>query len=343
MVQLAAKYNFLLVVFGISIRPFIVPTSLSYVPWAVLNILICGSVYFLIRSGKLGKYSTLALFSATFFALISLLTLSGGIHGHVVYLVPIVPVFAGLILSTRSFWITTLFNIVLIVAMAVLSVPAEATSFPVEIVRKAVWLILATIMGAGFSRSYARENELLADALKHEANIDYLTRVLNRRGIEQRLNDQAELAKARQRPLCLMMIDLDYFKLYNDFNGHMAGDQCLKDISHMLNNRVVATGGYLGRYGGEEFVIVLSDSSLKKTDEFAQDLREAVEKMAIPYKKGQPEVLTICVGYCYQEGDRITDVETMLYRADEMLYQCKSEGRNMVKGYMDIRAEKLSA
>jgi len=342
LVELAAKYNFLLVVVGISIRPFIVPTSVSYVPWALLNILICGSVYFLIRYDKLGKYATLALFSATFFALISLLALSGGIHGHIVYLVPIVPVFAGLILSARSFWITTVFNIVLIIVMGVLSTPAESGSVPSEVIRKMVWLILATIMGAGFARSYAKENELLADTLKHEANIDYLTRVLNRRGIEQRLNHQIELAKAYALPFCLMMIDLDHFKRYNDFNGHIAGDQCLKDISHMLNERVRAKGGFMGRYGGEEFIVVLPNVDFKSADDFAHSLNAAVRSMAIPYKKGQPELLTICVGYCYFASSDITDVEAMVSCADTKLYQCKSEGRDQVKGYAEDRNLKLS-
>lgn len=342
LVKLAAKYNFILIVVGISIRPFIIPTPLSYLPWALLNIFIYGLVYFLIRSDKLGKYSTFAVFSSTFFALISLLILSGGINGHIAYLIPLVPVFAGLILSERGFWITSTLNIVLIVVMALLSVPVEVTFMPPDIFRKMVWLILATIIGAGFARSYAKENELLTHTLKHEANIDYLTKILNRRGIEQNLKQQISLASAYRTPICLMMIDLDHFKRYNDANGHIAGDQCLMEISQVLNDLVRAENGFIGRYGGEEFIVVLSEPDLNSVDDFAWRLNAAIRGLTIFLKKGQPELLTASVGYCYREAVDILDVESMIACADAKLYECKSEGRDLVRGDILVAQPELS-
>ena len=332
LIQKAAKYNFILLVVGLAIRPFIVPTPLSFLPWALINSLIYGLTYYLIRSGKTGQYSAFALFSSTFFVLTCMLFLSNGIEGHLAYTLPLVPVFAGLILSARGLWLTCLLNIFLILAVGVYCIPPDATSMPPDILRKMVWLMLANIMGASFSRAYVRENEFLEAELKHEANIDYLTRVYNRRGIEQKLEHEIKLAKAYKRSLCVMMIDLDHFKRYNDLNGHLAGDYFLRDVSKLFNDLVTEKGGFIGRYGGEELIALIPGYEADYIDDLAKSLNMIVRNMAIPIGAGLSEVLTICVGYCYKDPDDITDAESMIDQADRKLYECKSEGRDLVKG-----------
>ena len=171
-----------------------------------------------------------------------------------------------------------------------------------------------------------------AEILKH-ATLDALTGFYNRRQLEERIKQETAKAKRQKTPLCAIMIDIDFFKRINDQYGHAAGDLVLKTVSKTMRSQL-REYDIAGRYGGEEFAILLP---FTKTDEavmVAERLRQAVENKIIDLSKVNQEIAnkninaTISLGV-YQF--KTTDTpQNLLKKADEALYQAKETGRNKV-------------
>lgn len=171
-----------------------------------------------------------------------------------------------------------------------------------------------------------------ANVLKH-ATLDALTGLNNRRQFETRLNQEVATAKRQGRPLCAIMMDIDFFKKFNDTYGHTAGDIVLKSVSNCIKNSI-REYDIASRYGGEEFVILLPSTDINAAYTVAERLRKNVEdtKVDIPNETtGEIEYtlsVTISLGvYQYKE----TDTAQELYQnADKGLYASKEAGRNRV-------------
>lgn len=160
---------------------------------------------------------------------------------------------------------------------------------------------------------------------------DCLTGVLNRRAFEERW--ESELARARRygRPISIAVLDIDYFKQFNDRYGHAAGDSALAAVARALRGRVRATD-FIGRLGGEEFAVALPETGSVAAFEVAEGLRQAVadKTLSIPGSR-VPANVTISLGVASwpDHGEEIT---RLLDRADDRMYEAKRDGRNGVKG-----------
>lgn len=170
--------------------------------------------------------------------------------------------------------------------------------------------------------------------LQQLARTDYLTGLPNRRSFDEAL----EAAIESNKSIGLMLIDVDYFKNYNDYYGHQAGDECLQKVSQVLRAVTKSMPGVLvGRYGGEEFA-VLSTEQLRLSN-LADTLREAVAKLAIKHRRSSvAKVITISLGVlepteAASELDVKAAADSLLMRADKALYLAKASGRNQV--YVD--------
>lgn len=165
----------------------------------------------------------------------------------------------------------------------------------------------------------------VANALNQTlARTDGLTGIANRRYFMERLRTNIAHAKGRQRPLSLLMIDLDHFKKVNDRFGHAGGDAVLVAFAGLLKSRSRA-GDLPGRLGGEEFAVCLLDADLPSATEVAERLRMQVAEqrpLAPDYR------VTISIGATLLHAD--DNAESLLQRADELLYRAKTEGRNRV-------------
>lgn len=161
---------------------------------------------------------------------------------------------------------------------------------------------------------------------------DALTMLINRRGLDELLSREWRRAARARKPISMIMIDIDSFKLFNDNYGHMAGDQCLKQVSTCLASVIHRGGDYLVRYGGEEFAVLLTDTPFEFLELMCERLRAAVEALMIPHASSiVKNVVTISVG-----GASIIPMHTespskLLIEADRMLYQVKNAGRNGVQ------------
>lgn len=163
---------------------------------------------------------------------------------------------------------------------------------------------------------------------KRLADTDGLTGLYNYRSFQARLEQEVERAQRYHRPLSLIMVDIDYFKTYNDTCGHLRGDSVLAAVAQSLQ-QTSRTSDIVARYGGEEFVLVLPETDVIKAETLGHRLQEQIEKRIFPGEEQLPgKTLTISVGVTsYLPPDT---KEVLIEKADTALYQAKREGRNRV-------------
>ncbi|WP_394498408.1 GGDEF domain-containing protein [Shewanella sp. ENK2] len=170
------------------------------------------------------------------------------------------------------------------------------------------------------------------DNLSKVAMTDELTSLNNRRAYEIFSTEQVSLFTQSQIPCCLLMVDIDHFKSFNDTHGHLVGDKVLAFVGFALKQSVKGND-FVARYGGEEFVVMLPNTEFKDAMTVAESIRERIAMRQLTIGKENKQQLghiTVSIGLAnIQPGD---DSETLLKRADDMLYQAKSSGRNCVKG-----------
>ncbi len=165
------------------------------------------------------------------------------------------------------------------------------------------------------------------EALFNEATHDPLTGLYNRRYLDGALEESERRSRRNNRTVGLMMLDLDHFKMINDTYGHEVGDEVLRTFAGLLKGSLRA-GDIACRYGGEEFTILLSGATLNATRQRAEQLRQQVEQLRVPYRDKQL-ALTVSIGIAVfpEHGHHLDDV---LHAADAALYDAKHAGRNRV-------------
>lgn len=165
--------------------------------------------------------------------------------------------------------------------------------------------------------------------LSELAMTDPLTRVVNRRAFFQRFEDEMERSTRYRHPLSVAMIDVDHFKEFNDMEGHVFGDEALKKIANVLTSNLRKTD-LLGRYGGEEFILLMPHTKLSVALDICERLRETIE-LAEFQGKGRTAYLTISIGVAGfpAQGDGSA---ALVEAADKALYLAKDSGRNRVEG-----------
>lgn len=184
----------------------------------------------------------------------------------------------------------------------------------------------------GIVLAHVRTHLLLkaqSDQLRNMAMTDVLTGVANRRNVESKLDTEWRRCLRSGEPISVIMIDIDEFKLYNDAYGHHVGDKCLQRIAAALASELRRAGDFVGRYGGEEFICVLADTSLEAAVCRANALGRAVELLAIEHASSATgAVVTISRGVCSTVPQDSTQLAALLKTADVMLYKAKRSGRN---------------
>jgi diguanylate cyclase (GGDEF)-like protein len=163
------------------------------------------------------------------------------------------------------------------------------------------------------------------------SHTDGLTGIANRRYFDEVLAREWDRAKRSQRPISLIMLDVDWFKLFNDHYGHQAGDDCLKAIAQVLKTYVQRANELPARYGGEEFVVILAETDIKQAAAVAESLRAKVEALAIAHQHSPLARVTISLGVACVIPDMDTDAVALIKRADDALYKAKEKGRNQVQ------------
>ncbi len=179
----------------------------------------------------------------------------------------------------------------------------------------------------------ARERELenLTRTFQELSNLDGLTGVANRRRFDDVFDREWKSARRDGAPLAVLMIDIDFFKAYNDRYGHLKGDQCLTQVAQSLRKALKRPRDFVARYGGEEFVVVLPETNLVGAQRIAESIRERICALQLEHAASEVgECVTISVGVSAQLPTAQSTPAELLAASDLALYRAKMEGRNRV-------------
>jgi diguanylate cyclase (GGDEF)-like protein len=167
-------------------------------------------------------------------------------------------------------------------------------------------------------------------ALERLANLDGLTQVANRRRFDEYLMQEWSRSLRYQTPLSLILFDVDYFKAYNDYYGHLRGDECLQQIVQAVSQEIKRPTDLLARYGGEEFAVVLPNTTLEGAIIVAQAMQLAVQRLAVPHVQSQiGQIVTISLGVAHLFSPT-QSTDDLIISADQALYEAKSQGRDRI-------------
>ena len=169
------------------------------------------------------------------------------------------------------------------------------------------------------------------DFQEEQGLIDKLTQIGNRRKFDERLIVEWNTSKRQKTLISLMLIDVDYFKKYNDTYGHLMGDEVLKKIANCLKDSVSRPRDIVARWGGEEFVVMLSDTSLEGSIYIAEKIRKHIEELKIEHKNSLiKNTVTVSIGLVNQLAND-ESIQNFIEKADLALYRAKENGRNKVE------------
>jgi diguanylate cyclase len=160
-----------------------------------------------------------------------------------------------------------------------------------------------------------------------ETGRDALTQLLSRRFLPTIMSREIALSQKTGKPFCVLMIDIDYFKLINDEYGHESGDRVLQHLAGIFVGSV-RSGDFVFRHGGEEFVVICVEVKPEQALKVAEKIREAVQAEKIPVSGGARVGVTVSIGIAHYDGH--PDYQRLIDRADRALYQAKEQGRNRI-------------
>jgi len=172
------------------------------------------------------------------------------------------------------------------------------------------------------------------DSLKTLSTIDGLTGLANRRKFDEAIDVEWRRGRRNQTPISLLMMDIDYFKAFNDHYGHLAGDDCLKNVAAKIAEVVRRPYDLAARYGGEEFVILLPDTNSEGAISIARRVQEKIKALNQPHAYSSvADHVTLSIGIAtIMPDDSVVSPDLIKY-ADDMLYEAKNSGRNQIKSH----------
>ena len=169
------------------------------------------------------------------------------------------------------------------------------------------------------------------EKLKKLSNTDFLTGLQNRRKFKESIENECKRCRRKKEPISLILLDIDYFKKFNDLYGHPAGDECLKKVARVLENNVKRPADSAARYGGEEFIALLPETTDNQAAKIAKRMQQAIAKTNL---NGLPAGvrITISLGVAEKSSQQCS-IEYLVDIADKAMYAAKRQGKNQVALY----------
>ena len=189
---------------------------------------------------------------------------------------------------------------------------------------------LSTQVGIAIQQAQLYQQlEVANQELRRLANSDGLTQLANRRSFDEYLDKEWRRARRQQSPLSLILADVDFFKCYNDFYGHLAGDRCLQQVAAVLRQTVKRSADLAARYGGEEFAILLPNTEETGATLVAAEIQTNIKALQIPHAQSSiADCVTVSLGIaCLVPGSDMVPT-FLIAAADKALYQAKMAGRD---------------
>lgn len=163
-----------------------------------------------------------------------------------------------------------------------------------------------------------------------ESRTDALTTLSNRRGFDESLHDLWQQAIRTNQSIGLLIIDVDHFKMYNDYYGHPQGDIALKKVGELLSRIASRSTDLCARYGGEEFAVLMPATDLEGSRQVAEAIQEELTKARIPHRNSDRGFLTVSIGLNVTTPGRSSSADLFVMETDQALYEAKESGRNAI-------------
>lgn len=331
----AAFLIFALTLSATIIRPLIVEQSMVFTYMGIINSFALGGIFFYLKKAKPRDWHAMLFVGIGMLVMLPIVLVSGGINSQFAYLLPIIPIFVSLVSNAKYTWITTVFIIGCLIAFYFSSglfpdytyeaVPQNKT------IARTIWLTFSVLFGCKLGIEFNRIISAFGNKLSEQAEIDVLTGIRNRRSIMKFLQNALAQAKLNNTYISVLMLDLDHFKQINDIYGHLVGDKCLRATAQCLQQGVRRNTDQAGRYGGEEFIVVLNEVNEQKAAEIAQQILTDIAQSPINIEHEQQITVTASIGLCTRSGANISSIENLIDLADQALYLAKNSGRNCVQ------------
>ncbi|SDS01362.1 diguanylate cyclase (GGDEF) domain-containing protein [Halopseudomonas xinjiangensis] len=220
--------------------------------------------------------------------------------------------------------------------VAYIVMEAQAGLSGEQLLYNSMFLISANVIGSVgcyFLDSATRQGFLAEQALRNLAERDPLTGLFNRRAFDERAERSLRQAVRERSPIAVAMIDIDFFKAYNDHYGHAEGDEALSQVGEVIRRNVQRPLDLAARYGGEEFIVLWYGLSEADALVMLETIRRDVEELGIAHARSDvADVITLSAGVVGFVPDGVEDLRQSLRSADQALYQSKQSGRNRVQG-----------
>ena len=194
-----------------------------------------------------------------------------------------------------------------------------------------VFVLVALLVSTRRMHRILMESLDMRFEMSQMALVDSLTGVANRRHFDIFIYQEWERAQREKTPVALLMVDVDYFKNYNDIYGHQYGDQCLRSVARAINDVVHRPSDMVARYGGEEFCVILPGTPVQGANKVADQMRQVVEDLHIEHRKSTASpYITVSIGVAVMYPERKNHLNEIVSAADEAMYKAKESGRNRI-------------
>lgn len=285
------------------------------------------------RSSWLPNTARLCIYSNLLCRMI-VIFLSAGIFSPSVYFLPVYPMLGVILLRSRESLLILAIQVVGISCLGWLQISghtflAEPNRFAQTVAATSGLISVFLFVAVAFNYSM-KLNSHLSEKILTMANHDYLTEVLNRRAIDNKLAIEIQRAKRDKTWLTVMMIDVDYFKLYNDQHGHLKGDNCLQIIARTLKENLRNPPDSIGRYGGEEFLLILPNTDSNSALNVAERIQQSIKNQNLGFGINNSKKLTVTTGIVTTQILPDDTPELLISIADKGLYKGKADGRDCV-------------
>ena len=170
----------------------------------------------------------------------------------------------------------------------------------------------------------------LENKLVQMSIMDELTQIYNRRYFNIQIEKEWHRAGRDQHPLSILILDIDYFKKYNDHFGHLGGDECLKKIAKTLSDSLRRASDMIARYGGEEFIVILPNTNSQHAKVTADTLKKSIEDLRLEHPDGINKIVTLSIGLSTATPNGEASATELIQNADQALYDAKENGRNQI-------------
>jgi len=180
-------------------------------------------------------------------------------------------------------------------------------------------------------RNELKKRRHAEEKLQALVRIDDLTKLLNRRALDNALDDLWSRSRRGDGIFSILFIDVDYFKFYNDTYGHQKGDEVLTAVARAISEQLPRSSDIAARYGGEEFIVVLAETDADGALFVGEKIRSAIEALNIAHSKSQSGSISVSIGAAVYDSEIHDSINAVLNAADSALYKAKGSGRNNVQ------------